>query len=178
MSINMTSSKREKGFTLTEMITVLAVTSILASAAIPGFSRVVSGTQIDSAASELYAALDTARGEAIVRTSTVSICARSTNTACSGNAGWTNGWLVFVDTDFDGVRDAGEEILLNYETNGEGVDFVDTDTSGQVIFRGDGSVGSNNDIDICGAYNEGIRLEIGAAGRITTRTIEGGTCAS
>ncbi len=178
MRSNMTINQREKGFTLTEMIIVLGVVSILSSAAIPGFGRVISGSQIDSAANELYSAMGVARSEAITRARNVSICTRASDTACAGNSNWATGWLVFIDTDFDGVRDAGEEILFNHSANFKGVDFVDSVTGGDLTFRSDGSVGSSNEIDVCGDYNTGIRIAVGAPGRITTRGIEGGNCAS
>ena len=59
--------------------------------------------------SELQATLNLARSEAIKRNTGITICRSSNGTSCTGN--WQDGWIVFVDSNFDGAVDANTDPL-------------------------------------------------------------------
>ncbi len=103
------------GFTLIELIITVAVMAILMTLAAPSFQRILAKNRVEGLASELSAALNLARSEAIKRGATVTVC-KSSNTsaavtatapACdtSTTATWPDGWLVFVDRGTHGIRD-------------------------------------------------------------------------
>jgi type IV fimbrial biogenesis protein FimT len=83
---------------------------IVISIGVPSFQSAINGTRLSSAANELSAAVQVARAEAVRRNRSVVLCRSDNLTACADGATWS-GWLVFVDTNADGVVDAGEEIL-------------------------------------------------------------------
>ena len=58
---------RATGFTLVEMLTVLTIVGILAMTAAPSFSPLIASKRAEAAATDLYIALVTARGEATKR---------------------------------------------------------------------------------------------------------------
>jgi type IV fimbrial biogenesis protein FimT len=88
-----------QGFTLIELMVTLAVLAIVVSLAAPGFNSMISNNRSTSMASELVAAANFARSEAIKRGKPVSICPSSDGDTCLASADeWAKGWLVFIDS--------------------------------------------------------------------------------
>jgi type IV fimbrial biogenesis protein FimT len=79
-------SSLQRGFTLVEAITVLAIMAILAGVSAPSFIWLNQATQIRGATFDLVADLDFARSEAVKRNDDVVVAPR--------NGDWTNGWTV------------------------------------------------------------------------------------
>lgn len=81
------------GFTLVELLVVLAVVSILAAFGMPLMSNTIANNRIDNGADQLAASFRYARAEAISSGIPTSVCASSDGAACNG-ADWTQGWIV------------------------------------------------------------------------------------
>jgi type IV fimbrial biogenesis protein FimT len=79
--------RRARGFTLTELLTVVAITAILASLAAPAFTSMVAAARGRSVSSELYAALARTRSEAIKRNAEVTLLPVTAQQ-------WHNGWSI------------------------------------------------------------------------------------
>lgn len=105
----------KQGFTLVELLIVIAIVAILGSLAAPSFNTFLLKRSVQSASDTLVNDIRYARSEALRRSTRVSICSLAANTTgtCSaaGSASWANGWIVFVDTTNLGTVDAGEEIV-------------------------------------------------------------------
>lgn len=102
---------RTPGFTLLELLVVLALLGWLATLSLPSMAALLLRRQVQAAAEALVADLRLARSEAIKRVTTVAVCASSDGLNCAATAAWVDGWLVFVDRDGNRRRDANEELL-------------------------------------------------------------------
>lgn len=97
------------GFTLIEVMTVVIILGVVLALAIPSYTGAVNGSRLTSTANELLASLKQARAEAIRRNQRVVVCPSVNGTSCATN--WSQGWLVFEDTNRDDAVSGGEEII-------------------------------------------------------------------
>ncbi len=80
------ADRREGGFSLVELMTVIAVVAILGTVALPSYRQFVLTQRLRQASYDLMSSLMLARSEAIKRNAAVSM------TQAAG--GWTRGWVV------------------------------------------------------------------------------------
>ena len=86
--------QRAKGFTLIELMVVIAIVAILAKIAAPSFSDMMRKNRLSAASSALQVSLNLARSEAVKRGSDALVTVAANTTA----GDWANGWTVFVDS--------------------------------------------------------------------------------
>jgi type IV fimbrial biogenesis protein FimT len=82
----MTSRRSLEGLSLIEMLVVVAIVAILASAGIPSFNEWIQNTQIRTAAESIASGLQTARAEAIRRSTPIEFTL--TGNGGVGETGW------------------------------------------------------------------------------------------
>ncbi|MGH8397363.1 MAG: GspH/FimT family pseudopilin [Gammaproteobacteria bacterium] len=83
--------KSPNGFTLIELIVLLAIIAILTAVAVPNFSATIKTDRDTSQINTLLAGLALARSSAIQH-GNATICAGNTTACSSGN--WASGWVV------------------------------------------------------------------------------------
>lgn len=100
-----------RGFTLIEMMTVVALIAIIAALAAPDLRAFVVRNKVASVGNEFSAALQQARALAVSRNSCVSLCAASSNnaTTCMDTDAedvnlLANGWLIFQNPGCDATK--------------------------------------------------------------------------
>ncbi|GAB3438374.1 GspH/FimT family pseudopilin [Massilia solisilvae] len=98
--------RRRRGFSLLELLAVLAMAVIVFAVGAPSLAALVRAQQIRLAAGELFDAIGMTRAQAMARNERVEMLANG----LPGND-WSLGWTVFVDRDGDHVPGAGDEIL-------------------------------------------------------------------
>lgn len=111
----MSTKQIQAGFTMMELMVVVAIAGILASLAAPTFTGFINSTKQSSITSQIYGDLNRARSEAIKRNSRVLFCKRDSNgTGCvNGTQYHTSGWLVCYDTNNDDACDTGSTTTPN-----------------------------------------------------------------
>ena len=110
-----------RGFSLLEALAVLAIAAILLGVALPSLQSLVGSVRTTSAANDLLADLLLARTEALKRRRRVVLCKSADGSGCTVSGEWQQGWIVFVDTNEDGVRGAGEPVLQRQNPLGSAV---------------------------------------------------------
>ena len=91
--------RRGKGFTLIELMVVMAILAIFVVVALPGFSALRLSTNLKSYSSELAASVLMARSEAIKRNIPMRLCSTSDGAICATSSDWEQGWLVLDPND-------------------------------------------------------------------------------
>ncbi len=86
---------RESGFTLVELIAVLAISIIILTFAVPGISNLIDHSGRHTAVADLIATLNLARNTAVNEQTTVTLCAIGPDSKCSSD--WSLPIVAFRD---------------------------------------------------------------------------------
>ena len=142
-----------RGFTLIELMIVIAILAILSTVAIPGFRDVIKNNRLATQANHVVAALGLARSEAMKRGRPVTVCASNrTQSACALGRNWSNGYLVWTDVDNSGGLTPAD-ILHRHSSLPSGLML--TGTASRLVFTPQGAIkplplaGSTIRLDVC-----------------------------
>jgi type IV fimbrial biogenesis protein FimT len=117
--------KKINGFTIVELLIVLAIAGILFTVALPGMRGYVSNTASNSLSQKMLIEIMFARNHAISKTVIVKMIPTGVNnigvSAFAPNStgvNWAEGWTVFEDTNDNDTIDPGENILRQHPSFG------------------------------------------------------------
>ena len=166
--------RRNKGFTLIELMVTLAVAVILITVAVPGFRTMIQNNRASTQANELLTAFMLARTEAIKRGTVVSVCSSIDQSSCAASTNWATGWIVFNDDDENGVRDtnvASTEAVIRVWESLDGAPTL-TGATQNVQYQASGLVAATSSFtltlpDCKGNQVQTININAVGSGRIT-----------
>ena len=104
------------GFSLPELLTVLAIAAVLAALALPNMGALLRAQRLKIAVNDLFGSIGMTRAQALARNSRVQMTPRDAQ-----GADWSSGWTVFVDRDDDGRLGAGDEVLSEHAALAGGI---------------------------------------------------------
>ncbi|OEZ52302.1 type II transport protein GspH [Janthinobacterium sp. MP5059B] len=95
------------GYTLPELLAVLAIAALLAAVAMPSLQQVLARQQVRTAATDLFSAIELTRAQAMARGQRVLLMP-----AGAGGVDWRTGWLIFIDRNANLAFDGDDELLF------------------------------------------------------------------
>ena len=171
---------KSNGFTVLELLITISILSILVAIAVPSFRSTILNNRRAAVINEFVVAINFARATAITRRIPITMCRTSTPEAadatCGGTGpGWETGWIIFVDTDNDGVHDTGEtEILRRREALPEGQTLRgNANVVNRITFGTSATTGNNGKLALCDGrgWGEHARIVvISVGGRVQSLT--------
>lgn len=159
---------KTNGFTIVELLIVMAIAVILITIGMPSFQNMVKDKRMATTVDTLLTDLEIAKSEAMTRNHAVIVCRHNgqtaTPTTCNNTAEWKDGWVIFVDTNADNKVDA-DELLRVTNALGAGVKLSYSNAIITFNARGfaDASAGTMKLCDDRG-YSEGVQLIISNSG--------------
>ncbi len=144
---------RARGFTLIEMMAVLAVSGILLALAVPSYNDAVLGMKLGTYANDLVASTLQARGEAIKRNAVVTLCVSSDGATCR-SGGWEQGWIVMCNTSDQTYCDPDGEDTLVLNTHAalpSGWKISEADDIASILFQPSGTGATSATLTVCRA---------------------------
>lgn len=157
-------AKKNKGYTLLEVMIALAIAGILLAVGVPGLTSFVKNNRMLAETNGLMTALKTGRSEAMTQRTNVTVCRTANNVNCGGTG---DNYIAFTDTGTAGEVDGTDTILLTNPISSETLIITYTECTGCVdliTFSSRGTaINSNGTLTVCddrGAdYARGIIIE-------------------
>jgi type IV fimbrial biogenesis protein FimT len=138
------------GLTLIELIVSLAIIAVLFGIALPSFGDYIEASRASAAKSALLASLTRAASRAAISGEHAVLCPTDDGATCTGAPDWTGGWIAFLDTNNDRVRDAGESLILHELALAGKVRLRSTVGRTRIVFQPNGgNAGSNVTFTLC-----------------------------
>ena len=165
--------KFSSGFTLVELLVVVAIMAITLAFGVPGFRAIITSSRLTNAANSMVTALQRARSEAIKTNRLVTV------SNVNNNGAWGDGWIVFVDKNQDNLQSVDGDPEFDEPTisffDGINTSFMVNPTNGftnRVIYRPDGRSNTNGTFNFCASADTADfrRVVVASSGRIHVET--------
>lgn len=160
-----------RGLSAIELLTVLAVSSVVLSVAVPSLRGVTANTRLSGASNALVTGLQRARTEAVSTGRNTVLCPSLNGMQCSDNSDWSAGWLVYRDQNRNTRFDAGEQLLQVQMLDAAQVSIHSNNGRRRVTYRSLGeSEGANTTFVLCSRQDpaRGRQVIVANSGRVRT----------
>jgi type IV fimbrial biogenesis protein FimT len=112
-------SRSLRGFTLIELMVVIAILALLVGLAAPSFQRIIAQNAINSGAGTFVGDIKFARSEALKRGMSVTLCPSiEPFDRCAAIDDWQGGWIIFLDRNANNTLNTSagsEEVILRVQ---------------------------------------------------------------
>jgi type IV fimbrial biogenesis protein FimT len=115
LKMSVIRNAREPGFSLIELLVVLAIAAISLAMGVPSFRILIQNQRTTTTVNDFFAAVNLARSEAMQRGVRVDLM------PAQGGNDWTKGWVVFVDRNGNHKPDSSDQIIFTHGPVPEGL---------------------------------------------------------
>ena len=105
----------DSGYTMIELLVVMAVAAILFATGIPSFAGLLREAQLSTATNDFFASINLARAEAVQRGVRVDMV------PAGDDGDWAKGWTVFVDENRSRRPDDGDLVIFRHGPSPDGM---------------------------------------------------------
>jgi type IV fimbrial biogenesis protein FimT len=131
--------KRQIGFSLTELMIVIAIVAILLTIGIPSYAYITNSYRTSSEVNSLLGDMQFARAEALKEGQFVTVCVSSNGTTCTGTNTWQSGWIVYSNPANTTVPAAGSVLRIQQPFSGNPPDtFIANNAVSAVTYNREG----------------------------------------
>jgi type IV fimbrial biogenesis protein FimT len=170
--------KLYRGFTLVELLIVIAISVILYSVALPSFHDITLSSKLTSATNDLIGDMRVARSEAIKRNNTLVLCPSANSTSCSTATDLRDGWIIYADSNANSTLDTGDTLIRAHGATANGLS-VTSSASFPLLFRPSGVGATATTIKVCRTLPPGGQeriISVTATGKPSVSTTNTGIC--
>lgn len=172
---------RSRGFTLIDLVTTLAIVSVLLGVGLPNLTSHIQHSRVHNATQDLFESLELTRTKAVFSNTRATI--RKLNN-------WENGWEVFIDENNDGLLNNNEVVVQKHEKLNAVRIKANTHVSDYVSYVESGESRKANKTSSAGAFQagtftvcpqgkgKGYELILARGGRVRTHEISEKNCAA
>ena len=112
--------RHSRGYSLVELMTVVAITGLLAALSVPSFARFLRSSQVNATFNELVADVNATRVNAVKFGHGVSIY------SASGTTDWSTGWTISEDANSNGRVDSTDPVVRRHPALPRGYTLLTT----------------------------------------------------
>jgi type IV fimbrial biogenesis protein FimT len=144
------TSCRQLGVSLLELIIAILVAAVLAGVAMPSFFEASRNNRIAVAVDTLFAHLLKARNHAVTNSEAVIICARDGGQCAPEDSyDWSKGWLLVADLNDNEAPDPTEPVLAEFEPESDAMKITFRTGTARFRYRYNGIGTANGTFVLC-----------------------------
>lgn len=161
--------RTEKGFTIIELMVVVALIAVIAAWAVPSFMDIVAENSVATASNSVVGFLNEARSSAIQQGRQVIVSPATTPVTSSA---WSSGLAAWIDGNGDGVRSTQETLFIQ-QPFGNGLTLTGPGASLSYNGTGLATLSGGSSFKLCSSTSgiSGTEIDLTVGGQVSSKSV-------